>query len=351
MLRRQINSESSPAIEPITADTFLARSILQKAIRRGDTALALRAAKTLLLSDPQVLWRRLLVIALEDLGIHEWRLLQAITAVESSKSFRATVGTDEQVAKTLVVEACKATRCQAANELHILARYDSRYDETWRALKRLPVEDALDLAGNEGAGLGERHVAALVCLGFDETLRWLQPKVPIQQLFGRLSSQAPPEIVELYARTFKTARLPLSWSSLLLHVVNGTPREDEPVYVTDDPLPPSIQIGEVPSYALDQYTRSGRAALREYVDKSERWKAFAKALKLTRQEQATAAGELFFRIESAAVTRRRSWDIGRVIREQAMPSGCHLSVPLATEGLQLAFEEVPLLNEYREQLI
>jgi hypothetical protein len=45
---------------PLTLpDTWIARSALQKAIRRGDEELAVRAAMTLLKTDPPVLWMRL----------------------------------------------------------------------------------------------------------------------------------------------------------------------------------------------------------------------------------------------------------------------------------------------------
>src|SRR5690606_38039022 len=112
---------------------------------------------------------------------------------------------------------------------------------------------------------------------------------------------------------------PLSCASLLLHAVNGTPKGGVDTYAADDPLPPVIEVSGIPSFAFDQYTRLGKAAIRQYVSRSERWRAFSEPLKLTRQQQATAAGELFFRVESAVVRRRRSWDIGRVLRDQALP--------------------------------
>ena len=56
-------------VEPLPCDRWLAASALQKAIRRGDALTAGRAVRTLYRYDPRSAWRRLLVIAYEDIGI------------------------------------------------------------------------------------------------------------------------------------------------------------------------------------------------------------------------------------------------------------------------------------------
>ena len=53
----------------LAADRYVALSTLQKAIRRGEEALALRAAATLRIEGPHALWRRLGIIAFEDIGV------------------------------------------------------------------------------------------------------------------------------------------------------------------------------------------------------------------------------------------------------------------------------------------
>jgi hypothetical protein len=57
------------AVEPLPCDRWLAASALQKAIRRGEALTAQRAARTLYRHDPLSAWRRLLVIAYEDIRI------------------------------------------------------------------------------------------------------------------------------------------------------------------------------------------------------------------------------------------------------------------------------------------
>ena len=57
------------AIDPLRCDRWLALSAMQKSIRRGDGLTALRALRTLYQHDPSSTWRRLLIIACEDVGI------------------------------------------------------------------------------------------------------------------------------------------------------------------------------------------------------------------------------------------------------------------------------------------
>jgi hypothetical protein len=57
------------AINPLRCDRWLALSVMQKSIRRGDGLTAQRALATLYRDDPSSTWRRLLIIACEDIGI------------------------------------------------------------------------------------------------------------------------------------------------------------------------------------------------------------------------------------------------------------------------------------------
>jgi hypothetical protein len=74
-------------LEPLRCDRWIASSALQKAIRRGDIPVALRALGTLYRHDPRSAWRRLLVIACEDVGIGSLdAVITAITRGTKPKS-------------------------------------------------------------------------------------------------------------------------------------------------------------------------------------------------------------------------------------------------------------------------
>ena len=54
---------------PLAVDRYIALSAFQKAIRRRNEDLALRAATSLMVNGPKAIWRRLGIIAFEDIGV------------------------------------------------------------------------------------------------------------------------------------------------------------------------------------------------------------------------------------------------------------------------------------------
>ncbi len=83
------------AVEPLPCDRWLAASALQKAIRRGDALTAGRAVRTLYRYEPRSAWRRLLVIAYEDIGIGALDAVVTTTVRGANAKARREAGGDE----------------------------------------------------------------------------------------------------------------------------------------------------------------------------------------------------------------------------------------------------------------
>jgi len=58
-----------PFFEPLIADQWVIKSLLQKSIRRGEVDIAQRAALTFLAQKGSAIWRRFIIIAFEDIGV------------------------------------------------------------------------------------------------------------------------------------------------------------------------------------------------------------------------------------------------------------------------------------------
>lgn len=78
-----------PALDPLPADRWLARSALQKAVRRGEVVVALRAAAALHAQVGPAIWRALIIIALEDVGVAEIDVVARVIAAARDKAWRA----------------------------------------------------------------------------------------------------------------------------------------------------------------------------------------------------------------------------------------------------------------------
>src|SRR5690348_14807903 len=68
----------SASTDPLPCDRWVARSCFQKAIRRGDGSLAVRALANLFLHNPSAIWRHLTIVALEDVGVSDLDALRVI---------------------------------------------------------------------------------------------------------------------------------------------------------------------------------------------------------------------------------------------------------------------------------
>ena len=98
---------AAPA-SPLDISPYVAMSLLQKAIRRGREDLALQAAATLLRDAPDRLWRRLGIIAVEDIGLADLHTAGIVTAALVGKTFRSHIGGEWAVASHLVSRMCNA---------------------------------------------------------------------------------------------------------------------------------------------------------------------------------------------------------------------------------------------------
>jgi replication-associated recombination protein RarA len=91
-LAREIDSKSALPSKPIAADPWVVSSLLQKSIRRGERELAERALFTFFQLKGAAIWRRLMVIAFEDVGIGSVDALITTVAAAGDSAWRKNYG-------------------------------------------------------------------------------------------------------------------------------------------------------------------------------------------------------------------------------------------------------------------
>src|SRR5271157_3172398 len=110
-------SVSRPIPRPLAIDPWVASSLLQKAIRRGDADLAERAAVTLHRLRGKGIWRRFLVIAFEDLGVASVSaLIEATTACNDPVLWQG-VGGEEQALRHVARRLASAPKDRSPDHL------------------------------------------------------------------------------------------------------------------------------------------------------------------------------------------------------------------------------------------
>src|SRR5690606_16809052 len=128
-------------------------SAMQKGIRRGDVDLALRAACTLLKSDPAKLWRRLAGIVFEDVGLGDLDCVRLVMAT-SVKSVRQQHGGDWPVAARVVTRMCEARKCRATDDMFLTISHHQELDELRASQAGADLTEHLSRIRERGALLG-----------------------------------------------------------------------------------------------------------------------------------------------------------------------------------------------------
>lgn len=342
-LAEEVQQHLTPSFDPLPTDSWIARSVMQKAIRRGMVDLACRAAAQLLLIDPRTLWRRLLVTALEDLGPAEVDTTARIVAAWRDRKWRSQVGGDWPAVSELVRRSALAIKCQSANDLWNIALHDPTLAHAKATLCETDEQGILAIAATSGK-VCTQAVAALIALG--QNAGCSAPafnRAAANKLFDAFEASGRfSHVVSVYREAHRLSNVPLAALNLCLW-----PHQQSLQSVARDELSATCWIGEIPSFALDQYTRTGKAAIRRYALQSEQWRDLCEAHSIPTKLRTVAAGEILFRVEGAAVTQRRIDDQSAALFDRSTCLGCFMKPDVVATAKAILRRQLPLIDEIR----
>jgi MgsA AAA+ ATPase C terminal len=298
----EIDSSSVPTTRLIAADRWVVSSLLQKSIRRGETQIAQDAAFTLVKLNGAAIWRRLMVIAFEDVGVANIDAITAVVAASSDAALRKSRGGNSHVAIHLAQLLADSSKDRSADYL-VGAKDHPALADFARTIRDASAEDILFRICDKTLGLPSKAIAALFAavphgdavwgrLGLDRLLRaYRELGVPEDLL-------AATEIAASRTREPITVMVPLIW------LAAQATRETN---VFDCPVPSLVQLGDVPLYALDQHTRLGREAIWRFVREhpAVRWCLTHYVPERCWLGVAYVAA---FYVDGAPVARRLMWD-------------------------------------------
>ena len=114
--------EPTPPV-PLVADRYVLLSAMQKSIRRGHENLALRAAANPMIGGPHAIWRRLGIIAFEDVGVANIDAVGWATVLIGKPEVRKRLGAEWKVMCFLIRALCRSAKCRATDDLvHLIER-------------------------------------------------------------------------------------------------------------------------------------------------------------------------------------------------------------------------------------
>src|SRR6266852_1273839 len=165
-VRDQLHHSENSVDDPLRCDRWIASSLLQKSIRRGEVEFAQRAACTLHAFDRSAIWRRLVVIACEDVGVGDIDALLETFLATTSTDLRRQCG-EASVLGAVVRRLAEAVKDRSADYLACAAKDHSDLSETCDFCGKASLEQRLQFLGDSSQPLAQRAVAAWFASGIN----------------------------------------------------------------------------------------------------------------------------------------------------------------------------------------
>ncbi|MGO6815321.1 hypothetical protein [Rhizobium leguminosarum] len=292
-------------IPPI--DAWTASSLLQKAIRRGEVEYAEPAALAFFRMRGNAIWRRLTLIAFEDIGVADPNLCVLVTDLSTNNSARRQVGSDQEAVVFLVRQMCAAAKNREADYLICAAKQAPFTDSIRSLVAGRSLDERIAMAIDPDAPLLRRSVATWMASG-------VNGGGPIVLSTGDMSG-----LMKSFTRADNT-------QAFIKAVVNACAKTSEPIVimapllalaacersevlsVIEEPLPPSLMCAGLPSWTFDKHTRLGKSAIRQLLVEDRELRDCIADFVPEYRSLETAAMAAFY-ADAISVKRRSAWSL------------------------------------------
>lgn len=342
------NLQPIPCPEPLSISPWVAMSVLQKSIRRGECRLALLSAATLLRNSPDRLWRRLGGIAFEDIGLGDIKTVSLVTAALAGKRVRAAMGGEWAVACHLVSRMAQAPKDRATDDLLMTAELHPAYDTDRLNLAEIAQEDSLAIVTGKDE-MPRRALALWYALGTNlrASPRLVQRRGDPSAVFDHLRQAGHPEtVVEIAREGFRRTGEVLAPFLALLYPSHQVASKS----ICDDYMPPVTMFGPVPSWALDRYSREGKSAVSHFLCTDAPTAQWVEEQIPPRERLDFLAG-LVFRVEGGLLRNRVRWPLADELRRMFEIEANGSGVTDGSEALDLMRVDIPILNGVRADVV
>lgn len=338
-------------VEELPCDRWVASSALQKAIRRGDSLTAQRAATNLYNLDKRAIWRRLLVIAFEDIGAACPQALIELSSLAADPELRAATGGDRAALLRTCARLAAAPKDRSTDYLIAAAVFDPMLAGLREACRRHGAAKSIDIACDLSLSLAERAVGAWHATGYDFGPAHPVGKGDLPGLVARLQATGCGDdllqAVHFAARRTRepiTVLVPLLWSMVVVGQATNVHSE----LVGETPA-----VDGVPLCALDSHTRMGRQSIQRYTRECLPVERFIR-MNLPGGRTSDALRVAVFFADSALLNPRLNWDGGAEIERlgiQADFYAVHADPSLGFELINLVRENLDHLDAIRADLM
>jgi hypothetical protein len=291
----------------LRCDRWIASSLLQKSIRRSETQLALRAAFRLSAFDRSYTWRRLLIIAFEDVGAAEPNAVIETVAIATSPKWRSRRGEKASLAYA-VARLAEAPKDRSADYLISAAETHPSLGDIREACLRYDLADRLRIVGDLSQPLPARALALWLSSGIEAYKAPRACAGDLSQLSRVLVKLgAREELVSSMILAAKRTREPMV---VLVPLIWLESRLDRLAKICSEVVLESPVLNGIPMYALDMHTRLGQAAIQKLIKRSETLQSCLER-SVAKHGWQKAAQMAAFYTDAYLISRRLDWSQSR----------------------------------------
>ena len=340
--------EARPLQTSRVFDRWLASSLLQKAIRRDEPDLAWLAASHLLENYPAYFWRRLPVIAMEDIGVGDLDVTMMAILAGSNTRLRVELGGCLLTATALIELMCAATKDRSTDDLFdVVSRCPNLREERIATFEAEQLEDLFKRDPLGGGVLTFTNLMFVLVGNIDDLpTSGIKKKVWADAIHRDVSEKTSMELEEAALLGLKTTG---SILAPMLFAVGCHVQIDCPVI--DDVFPDSPKDTAIPTWALGQHTRVGLDGFRRYIGRSQRIHALLSEAADGSVSRPKTIGGLVYRLDCGQMRHRRDCKLAADLKEQATHLGWGIPDAAVPEALSILSDEFDLVNACRAEAL
>jgi hypothetical protein len=330
-------------------DPWSASSLLQKSIRRGEAALAQKAAAAVRRYRGDGVWRRLITIAVEDIGIADPELVWQVTRLGTDKLLRSVLGSDDDLLDDMVSRLAAAPKDRSADYLYCAATKLPAALLERAGLERASQETLISLASDPSEPPIRRATSALLACSSGKPDAKLN-KGRVERLLSAFPVRFQSinnAVVQLAATGVHPfyLMLPLLWS-WWWHC-------GAECNVVSDDLPEAEFVDGIPLYTFDMHTAVGKRAIAMLTQRNAEVRQVL--ARWVREDRRTNVALMScFYADAAPVANRLEWCASRWLEfvgmhADMMFAGC--SSEAVDSVTQCVRTKLPILNALRRSIL
>jgi hypothetical protein len=279
-------------------DKWLARSALQKAIRRGEHDEALSQAARLWKCDQDYCWFALATVAVEDVGFGSPECV-LWSHVAQLKTFRAKLD-DGRLLTALVAQMCEAVKTRSCCEMSIAVDWGCP-----QQMEEMTTHSSMALLADLlGDDVTRAYVALRVLRGWStpEVTKKARDKEDREAAEEIIRKQLPEPFAEAAIQAWRRPVDSMSQAMFPTTKLFLDINDRQEIEIVEDVMPPSVRIGKANSEAWDMHTAAGKKAIKAFYTSLS--KTYPVIAEIPKTKAVKALGAAIFVEEGGLVDRR-----------------------------------------------